>query len=118
MQEQRAERTEQRIAVREVTHMQASWTEGERGAPGYFTVQLILDNGAEEYVLHPTWTTPRRSSGSETAAGGCTSTCSARSSCSATCLSTLLVSWIRFLDCCEGANAEATSQEDGGWPPA
>ncbi len=54
MQEQKAERTEQQIAVREVTHMQASWTEGDRGAPGYFTVQLILDNGAEEYVLHPT----------------------------------------------------------------
>jgi lipoprotein NlpI len=52
--EQREERTEQQIVVREVTHMQASWTEGERGAPGYFTVQLILDNGAEEYVLRPT----------------------------------------------------------------
>ncbi len=34
--------------------MQASWTEADRGAPGYFTVQLILDNGAEEYVLRPT----------------------------------------------------------------
>lgn len=54
MNEQRETHTEQRIAVREVTHMQASWTEGERGAPGDFTVQLILDNGAEEYVLHPT----------------------------------------------------------------
>ncbi|MDP9411301.1 MAG: hypothetical protein M3R38_09120 [Actinomycetota bacterium] len=54
MQEQKAERTEQQITVREVTHMQASWTEGERGAPGDFTVQLILDNGAEEYVLRPT----------------------------------------------------------------
>ncbi len=54
MNEQKEERLEQQIAVREVTHMQASWTEGERGAPGDFTVQLILDNGAEEYVLHPT----------------------------------------------------------------
>ncbi len=54
MSEQREERLEQQIAVREVTHMQASWTEGERGAPGDFTVQLILDNGVEEYVLHPT----------------------------------------------------------------
>lgn len=54
MSEQREERLEQQIAVREVTHMQTSWTEGERGAPGDFTVQLILDNGAEEYVLHPT----------------------------------------------------------------
>lgn len=52
--EQKEERTEQRIVVREVTNMQASWPEGERGAPGDFTVQLILDHGAEEYVLHPT----------------------------------------------------------------
>jgi hypothetical protein len=48
------ERTEQQITVREVTHMQASWTERERGAPGDYTVQLVLDNGAEEYVLHTT----------------------------------------------------------------
>ena len=34
--------------------MQASWTETERGAPGAFTLQLILDNGADEYVLRPT----------------------------------------------------------------
>jgi hypothetical protein len=39
---------------RQVTDVQASWTENERGTPGAFTVQLILDNGAEEYVLHPT----------------------------------------------------------------
>jgi hypothetical protein len=48
------ERTEQQITVREVTHIQASWSERERGAPGAFTVQLILDNGADEYVLRPT----------------------------------------------------------------
>lgn len=48
------ERTEQQITVREVTHMQASWAEAERGAPGNITLQLILDNGAEEYVLYPT----------------------------------------------------------------
>lgn len=54
MSEQREERLEQQITIREVTHMQASWTEGNRGAPGDFTVQLILDNGAEEYVLYPT----------------------------------------------------------------
>jgi hypothetical protein len=46
--------TEQRIQVREVTQVQASWTEAERGAPGAFTLQLILDNGADEYVLRPT----------------------------------------------------------------
>jgi hypothetical protein len=36
------------IHVREVTHYQFSWTAG-RG----FTVQLILDQGAEEHILHP-----------------------------------------------------------------
>jgi len=46
--------TEQTIRVRQVTDVQASWTEAERGAPGAFTLQLILDNGAEEYVLRPT----------------------------------------------------------------
>ncbi len=54
MSEQKEERLEQQIAVREVTNMQASWTEADRGAPGNFTVQLVLDHGAEEYVLHPT----------------------------------------------------------------
>lgn len=47
------ERTEQLIQVRQVTHIQASWTEGERGLEGLFTLQLILDNGADEYVLRP-----------------------------------------------------------------
>jgi hypothetical protein len=46
--------TQQSIRVRQVTDVQASWTEAERGAPGTFTFQLILDNGAEEYVLRPT----------------------------------------------------------------
>jgi len=46
--------TEQQIVIREVTQVQASWTEAERGAPGAFTLQLILDNGADEYVLRPT----------------------------------------------------------------
>ena len=44
----------EQIMVRQVTHMQASWTEQERGAPGAFTIQLILDNGVEEYVLRAT----------------------------------------------------------------
>ena len=47
-------RREQQIRVREVTHVQGSWTEQERGAPGAFTLQLILDHGADEYVLRPT----------------------------------------------------------------
>lgn len=50
---EKAERTERQIRVRQVTHVQASWTEEERGEPGAFTFQLILDNGAEEYVLRP-----------------------------------------------------------------
>jgi hypothetical protein len=47
-------RSERQIQVRQITHVQASWTEEERGAPGAFTLQLILDNGAAEYVLRPT----------------------------------------------------------------
>ena len=46
--------TEQSIRVRQVTDVQFSWTEHGRGEHGSFTVQLILDNGAEEYVLKPT----------------------------------------------------------------
>jgi len=45
---------ERQIQVRQVTHVQASWTEQERGEAGAFTVQLILDHGADEYVLRPT----------------------------------------------------------------
>ncbi len=48
------QRTEDAIVVRQVTHLQASWTERERGAPGAFTFQLILDNGVDEYVIQPT----------------------------------------------------------------
>ena len=46
--------TEQSIRVRQVTDVQISWSEEGRGEPGAFTVQLILDNGAQEYVLQPT----------------------------------------------------------------
>ena len=42
------------IQIRQVTHVQVSWTEEGRGSPGAFTLQLILDNGAAEYVLRPT----------------------------------------------------------------
>lgn len=48
------ERTEQLIQVRRVTQLHAAWTETERGAAGAFTLQLILDNGADEYILRPT----------------------------------------------------------------
>ena len=54
MAERSEQLTEERIQVRQVTHLQASWTEQERGADGAFTFQLILDNGADEYVLRPT----------------------------------------------------------------
>ena len=50
----REEWTEEHIYVRQVTHVQASWTEAERSEPGAFTLQLILDHGADEYVLRPT----------------------------------------------------------------
>lgn len=46
--------TEQQITVRQVTDIQASYTELARGSEGAFTMQLILDDGAEEYVLQPT----------------------------------------------------------------
>ena len=48
------ERTEEAIRVRQVTDYQPSWSEEERGGHGSFTFQLILDNGAEEYVIQPT----------------------------------------------------------------
>jgi hypothetical protein len=45
--------TEQNIMVRQVTDVHANWSEQERGAPGKFSYQLILDNGAEEYAIRP-----------------------------------------------------------------
>jgi hypothetical protein len=44
---------EQQISVRQVTNVHANWSEQERGAPGKFSFQLILDNGAEEYAIRP-----------------------------------------------------------------
>jgi hypothetical protein len=44
---------ERQIQVRQVTHVQAPCTERERGGPGAFTLQLVLDHGADEYVLRP-----------------------------------------------------------------
>ena len=49
--DQREEQLQRRYKVRQVTNIQASWTEQARGQPGTFTVQLILDNGVEEYIL-------------------------------------------------------------------
>ena len=45
--------TEQSIKVRQVTDVHANWSEQERGAPGKFSFQLILDKGAEEYAIRP-----------------------------------------------------------------
>ncbi|WP_336489186.1 hypothetical protein [Methylobacterium nigriterrae] len=39
--------------VRQVTNIQASWQERQRGEEGLFTLQLILDNGVEEYIMEP-----------------------------------------------------------------
>ena len=47
------QQTEQQIKVRQVTDVHANWNEEERGAPGNFSFQLILDNGAEEYAIRP-----------------------------------------------------------------
>ena len=44
---------EQNIMVRQVTDVHANWSEQERGGPGKFSYQLILDNGAEEYAIRP-----------------------------------------------------------------
>jgi hypothetical protein len=43
----------QKIEVRRVTDIHANWSEEESGAPGKFSFQLILDNGAEEHVIRP-----------------------------------------------------------------
>ena len=42
------------IQVREVTSWQVTWTEEAPGALGTWTVQLILDDGADEYIIRPT----------------------------------------------------------------
>ena len=48
-----AEYTE-KIQVRQVTDLHSNWSEQEGGAPGKFSFQLVLDNGAEERVIRPT----------------------------------------------------------------
>ena len=44
---------EEQITVRQVTNVHANWSEQERGEPGKFSFQLILDDGAEEYAIRP-----------------------------------------------------------------
>jgi hypothetical protein len=46
--------SEHEIRVRQVTHYQPTWTEGAPGQSGTFTIQLILDQGAAEYVIRAT----------------------------------------------------------------
>jgi hypothetical protein len=50
---QAEQNVEQQIQVRQVTDVHANWNEEERGTPGKFSFQLILDNGAEEYAIRP-----------------------------------------------------------------
>ena len=51
---QQEQNTESAIKVRQVTEVHSNWNEQQRGEEGKFSFQLILDNGAEEYVLRPT----------------------------------------------------------------
>ncbi len=46
--------SESQIKVRKVTEWQPTWTEKGPGEAGTYTFQLILDHGADEYVLRPT----------------------------------------------------------------
>lgn len=49
-----AEGSEGRIQVRKVTDIHANWSEQGEGQEGKFSLQLVLDNGAEERVIRPT----------------------------------------------------------------
>jgi hypothetical protein len=53
-QHRQEQRTEQAIKVRQVTDVHANWSAQERGEHGKFSYQLILDDGAEEYVVRVT----------------------------------------------------------------
>ncbi len=46
------ERSE-KIVIRKVTQVHANWSEHESDAPGKFSFQLILDDGAEEQLIRP-----------------------------------------------------------------
>jgi len=43
--------TDDTIQVRQLSHYQFSWVAGQAGAPGTYTLQLVLDQGAWEEVL-------------------------------------------------------------------
>jgi hypothetical protein len=50
-QHRQEQHTEQAIKVRQVTDVHANWSTQQRGEPGKFSYQLILDDGAEEFVI-------------------------------------------------------------------
>jgi len=50
---QQQERIERGYKIRQVTQIQPSWKAGGRGEDGKFYIQLVLDNGVDEYVLQP-----------------------------------------------------------------
>jgi hypothetical protein len=50
---QQQERIERGYKIRQVTQIQPSWKEGGRGEDGEFFVQLVLDNGVDEYIIQP-----------------------------------------------------------------
>ena len=50
---QQQERIERGYKIRQVTQVQSSWKEGGRGADGEFFIQLVLDNGVDEYIIQP-----------------------------------------------------------------
>jgi hypothetical protein len=43
--------TDDTIQVRQLSHYQFTWVAGESGAPGTWTLQLVLDQGAWEEVV-------------------------------------------------------------------
>lgn len=45
------QQTESAIKVRQVTEVHANWSTQERGEAGKFSYQLILDDGAQEFVI-------------------------------------------------------------------
>jgi len=46
-----AQMTDDSLRVRQLTHYQFSWTAGDGGENGIWTLQLVLDQGAWEEVL-------------------------------------------------------------------
>jgi hypothetical protein len=50
---QQQQRIERGYKIRQVTQIQPSWKAGGRGEDGEFFVQLVLDNGVDEYIIQP-----------------------------------------------------------------